>query len=138
MVALIFAVAGSDHAEGSTRASTACRQWNVTGTWESGQSNVNRVTYRFVQKHTRLSGVGKLSAADAAGAGFQSGTLSGTVKGTHIRFVVVWQRSSHDGLVHRGLYTGVVSSHHIIGQTRDLTVSDEASFAAHGPTRCVS
>jgi hypothetical protein len=79
-----------------------------------------------------------LSAADAAVAGYQSGTLSGTVKGDHVRYVVVWQRSSVDGLIHRGLYTGVVSRHHIIGESRDLTAPDEASFTAQGPTRCVS
>jgi hypothetical protein len=118
-----------------------CKQWSITGTWTSGQTNRDRVTYRFTQKGTNLTGTGTLSPEAGVVAGFRNGKLSGTVKGGHVHYIVVWEQSSLDGLVHRGLYVGTVSPRQIVGHTEDLTLGDEAEeveLDAHGPTKCVS
>jgi hypothetical protein len=117
---------------------SACKQWKLVGKWSSGQSNDNHVTYAFTQKKKKLHGTTHLPSSEATSAGYSHGKLSGTLTGSHVSFVVVWDRSTVDGVVHRGHYYGTVTHGKIVGHTKDLSVNGmRYSFKAQGKTRCI-
>jgi hypothetical protein len=127
-------------AAASVHASVVCKQWNISGRWTSAASNNYHVTFTFAQKGKKLHGVATNPPAEAAIAGYASGRFTGTLKGSHVNFIVVWSRSTVDHIVHRGDYYGTVSKRMIIGYGKDLSVPGEtpASFSATGPTKCVN
>jgi hypothetical protein len=121
------------------RSSAACRQWNITGRWTSAATNNYHVTFAFIQKGRKLRGIATNPPAEAAIAGYAKGKFTGTLKGSHVNFVVVWSRSTVNHIVHRGDYYGTVSRRMIVGFGKDLSVPGltPASFTATGPTKCV-
>jgi hypothetical protein len=92
-----------------------------------------------VQKGQKLHGAATIPPAEAAVAGYAHGKFTGTLKGSHVNFVVVWTRSTVNHIVHRGDYYGTVSPRMIAGFGKDLSVPGltPASFTASGPTKCV-
>lgn len=126
-------------AAASAHSSVVCKQWNISGRWTSAASNNYHVTFTFVQKGKKLHGVATNPPAEAAIAGYAKGKFTGTLKGSHVNFIVVWSRSTVNHIVHRGDYYGTVSKRMIIGYGKDLSVPGEtpASFSASGPTKCV-
>jgi hypothetical protein len=126
-------------AAASAHVSAACKQWNIAGTWASAASNNYHVTFVFVQKGKTLHGVATNPPGEAAIAGYAKGNFTGTLKGSHVNFVVVWTRSTVDHIVHRGDYYGTVSKGMIVGFGKDLSVPGlaPASWTAQGPTKCV-
>jgi hypothetical protein len=126
-------------AAASAHVSAACKQWNIAGTWTSAASNNYHVTFVFVQKGKKLRGVATNPPAEAAIAGYAKGNFTGTLKGSHVNFVVVWTRSTVNHIVHRGDYYGTVSKGMIVGLGKDLSVPGltPASWTARGPTKCV-
>ena len=123
----------------SAHVSAACKQWNIAGTWTSAASNNYHVTFVFAQKGKKLHGVATNPPAEAAIAGYATGKFTGTLKGSHVNFVVVWTRSTVNHIVHRGNYYGTVSKGMIVGFGKDLSVPGltPASWTASGPTKCV-
>jgi hypothetical protein len=139
LAALAGAILPMNAAAASAHSSIACRQWNISGRWTSAASNNYHVTFTFIQKGQRLHGVATNPPAEAAIAGYAKGKFTGTLKGSHVNFVVVWTRSTVNHIVHRGDYYGTVSKRLIVGFGKDLSVPGltPASFSASGPTKCV-
>jgi hypothetical protein len=137
--ALSAAVLPVDTASASAHSSIECRQWNISGRWTSAASNNYHTTFTFVQKGQKLQGVASIPPAEAAIAGYAKGRFTGTLKGSHVNFVVVWTRSTVNHIVHRGDYYGTVSPGMMAGLGKDLSVPGltPASFTASGPTKCV-
>jgi hypothetical protein len=138
-VALSHAVLPTDAAAALAHSSVACRQWNISGRWTSAASNNYHVTFAFIQRGQKLHGVATNPPAEATIAGYAKGKLTGTLKGSHVNFVVVWSRSTVDHIIHHGDYYGTVSARTIVGLGKDLSVRGlaPASFSASGPTRCL-
>ena len=119
---------------------TACSHLNVTGTWTTLQSNLYRVTWKFAQTGTKISGSAILPQADADRAGY-TGTVGHLIKGSlvgdHLDVVVQWPARS-DGSVARGEYVGTVIGGRVSdGQAWDLAnPAAKASWTGNGPAKC--
>jgi hypothetical protein len=126
-------------ASASADVATVCKQWNIAGTWTSAASNNFHVTFVFVQNGKKVHGVATIPPTEATITGYAKGTFTGTLKGSHVNFVVVWTRSTLDHIVHRGDYYGTVSKGAVVGLGKDLSVPGQApaSWTARGPTKCV-
>jgi hypothetical protein len=128
----------SIHSRAATRAA-ACVQWNVAGVWTSIQSNGYHVTFHLVQHGIKLSGTSLNPPREAAGLGYTTGTVTGTVKGDHFNLVTHWQKSTLTGVRNIGNYYGTVSAHHIDGLGRNLAVGVShatVTWSASGAARC--
>ena len=151
LVAAVAAVSGfsasaataTQQATGRTSASASCSQWNVAGTWRvlqraSSISPVFHITFRFAQSGTRVSGQGILTAAEARATGYSgtTGTLTGTLSGSHLNVIVTWP--PNNGAVVRGQYVGTVTAKAITaGQAWSLPPSVKIGWTATGQARCV-
>jgi hypothetical protein len=124
----------------TSSAATTCEHWNVTGSWPSEQSNNYHVTFQLKQVGTKVTGTAVNPPSEAATLGYKTGPITGTVKGSHIVLTVRWMKSSVTGLTHIGHYPGTITSGHIAGNAAsDLAFpGPTVSWAAHGPTRCLS
>ena len=110
-----------------SRASAAtCAKWNVSGVWNGQQSNVGGLRFTF-----RQSGTGAVTGnASYSGA---SGSLSGSLKGSTLDFIVSWS----DGK--RGHYSGTVNARSISGRGFDVaTPTSTASWSLTGTAVCTA
>jgi hypothetical protein len=128
----------SIHSLAAARAA-GCVQWNVAGSWTSMQSNGYHVTFHLKQHGIKLSGTSINPAREAAGLGYTTGTVTGTVKGHHLNLVTHWQKSTLTGVLNIGNYYGTVSAHHVEGLGRNLAVGVShatVTWSASGAARC--
>jgi hypothetical protein len=144
VVVVVFSVGAASAAAASPSIHTgqttaSCSQWGITGTWGSTASNNYHVSYRFTQHGTTLTGRATIPPAEAKLAGFSTGTLAGTLKGSQLRFIVTWAPRASDHVRLRGLYVGAVTNGHATGHAQDLTTKPkqpQAAWTATGPTSC--
>jgi hypothetical protein len=133
-----LAVAGS--AAGAQKAGVACKQWSVTGTWATYQTNDYHISFRFSQKGTAVTGVATLPAAEATRFGFtaNAGKFKGTLKGSHLSVRVHWPRTTTGKLL-VAQYVGTVSKKAIKGTGRDITTpgAPPLSWTGSGSAKCV-
>ena len=115
-----------------------CKQWNVSGTWATHQSNNFHVAFYFKQTGMTFTGKATISAAEQTQAGYTSPTasLTGTLKGTRLALRSVWLTPTGKII---GAYKGTVSKGTIKGSGRDITTpgAPAVSWAGKGPTSCV-
>ena len=135
---LCLAVAGS--ASGARKASTVCKQWSVSGTWATYQTNDYHIAFRFSQKGTAVTGVATLPRAEATRFGFTAnvGKFKGTLKGSHLSVRVHWPRTTTGALL-VAQYVGTVSKNAIKGTGHDITTPGAATIAwtGAGSAKCV-
>jgi hypothetical protein len=128
------------HTSTTAAALAKCAQWNVTGTWRSSATNNFHVAFRFAQKGTHVTGAATIPPAEATIVGYATGTLTGTVKGSHLRIVVIWAPRASDHVQLHAVYTGTVVKNHVIGGFgRDVTTKPApgaVAWSASGPSRC--
>ncbi len=141
-VLFMLGVANAQARPATNAASPAkCAQWNITGIWKSAATNNYHVTFRFIETGTRVTGTATTPPGEAAIAGYATGKLTGSVKGSRFRIVVVWAPRASDHVQLHGLYTGTVTKNHIIdGFGKDLTTKPTptpAAWSATGSSRCV-
>jgi hypothetical protein len=127
-------------------APAGCEQWDVTGTWTTIQSNRYRVTWKFTQSGTTITGTGVLPAADASAGGY-TGTVGqlvkGKITGDRLDVVVQWPKRT-DGSVIRGEYVGTVKKGGAEnrgtvddGQAWDVTnPGSRATWTGSGAAKC--
>jgi hypothetical protein len=127
-------------AQVANAAANSCQHWNVTGSWPSAQSNNYHVTFQLKQVGTKVTGTATNPPGEAASLGYKTGTITGTVKGSHVVLTVHWEKSSITGVSNIGRYPGTITSGHIAGNDASNLVAagPPIAWAAHGPTRCVS
>jgi hypothetical protein len=127
-------------ASGARKASIACKQWNVSGTWATFQTNNYHISFRFLQKGTAVTGVATLPKAEATRFGFvaNTGKFRGTLKGSHLSVRVHWPRTTAGALL-VAQYVGTVSKTAIKGTGRDITTPGAAtlSWTGRGSAKCV-
>jgi hypothetical protein len=117
-----------------------CKQWNVSGSWSTTQSNNYHVAFRFAQTGTTFTGTATLPAGEATAGGFASrtGKVTGTVRGSHLILKTVWTKTTGRAV---GQYMGVVSHGKVTGSGHDITnpsaPGPSVSWSGKGPARCV-
>ena len=86
-----------------------CKQWSVSGSWATSQSNDYHVGFRFAQTGTTFTGTATLPALEASAGGFvaRTGKVTGTMRGSHLVLKTVWQKTTGRAV---GQYMGTVSS----------------------------
>jgi hypothetical protein len=142
VVALVPSCNAAAAATGLTHSharAAACHAWRVTGTWGSVQGNGFHVTFHFTQNGTRISGTSVLPASEAAGAGYATGVLTGTVKANHLNVVTHWT-STTTTPAPIGNYYGTISAHRIVGHGRDVSPGASHTpvvWSAGGKASCV-
>jgi hypothetical protein len=138
-IALLPLGATATPARASSRAA-ACKQWNVSGSWSTTQSNNYHVAFRFAQTGTTFTGTSTLPAAEATAGGFVSptGKVTGTLKGSHLVLKTVWTKTTGRAV---GQYMGKVTKGKVTGSGHDVTnpaaPGPTFSWSGKGPTRCV-
>jgi len=119
-----------------------CTQYSISGAWQTNESNNYHIMMSFTQNGTTITGTARFTADEGARAGYggpASGTISGTLVGNQLDFVVTFT-PKRDGSISRGHYTGTVSDGSISGTAKDDAVANgpTITWTATGPTRCVS
>jgi hypothetical protein len=139
-IAIIFCLAVAGSAFGARKAGVVCKQWSVSGTWATFQTNDYHIAFRFIQKGTAVTGVATLPAAEATRFGFtgNTGKFKGTLKGSHLIVRVHWPRKT-TGQFLVGQYMGTVSKTAIKGTGRDITTpgATSVSWTGKGSAKCV-
>ncbi len=130
--------AGASAASTSRTGAGACTDWKVTGTWHATQSNLASLTFKFVQHGVKLTGTSINPPSAAAELGYRTGSITGTVDGSHIDFVTHWERSSIDGVKNIGHYFGTISTNRMAGGANNLARDPDIqeTWSAHGPALC--
>jgi hypothetical protein len=121
---------------------TACIKYKVAGKWLFVATNDYRTTAIITQHGNKLSGPMTIPANEAVNSGYSLGHFTGTVVGKRFRIIVIWAPRASDGVQLHGLYTGTVTTKHIVnGLATDLTTKPTPSPAAwvgYGPTVCTA
>ncbi len=117
-----------------------CKAWNVTGTWHATQSNLASQSFHLVQRGNKLTGTAVIPPYEATGLGYSTGSITGTVMGSHIDLLVHWERSSVDGVRNLGHYFGAISATRLVGGANNLArdPATEETWSAHGIARCAA
>jgi hypothetical protein len=140
VVAMVICLAAAGSAFGARKAAVTCKQWSVSGTWATYQTNDYHISFRFIQKGTAVTGVATLPAAEATRFGFtgNAGKFKGTLKGGHLIVRVHWPRTTAGELL-VAQYMGTVSKTAIKGSGRDLTTpgAPSVSWSGKGSAKCV-
>ncbi len=145
---LTTALAAGASSRPRAQAAAACLQWDVTGTWQTLQSNVYHVTWAFSQQGTTVRGSATLPPDEAQRAGYTGNvvgqiTSGSVVVGNFLDVVVQWPPKT-DGSVIRGRYTGTVTQELGGGRIYDGRAWDlanpgaKASFTGSGPAHCTT
>lgn len=133
LVALVTAATCVSAAVPAVQAVRSCGSWNVGGTWTTRQSNTGPlVTFVFRQTGTLVTGTARVGTVSE---NFH-GTLSGTIKGAKLIFVVSWNQRTSGGQQLKGHYAGSVSAGRITGSTYALNAPESAVWSATGIARC--
>lgn len=117
-----------------------CKQWSVSGSWSTSQSNDYHVGFRFAQTGTTFTGTATLPPQEASAGGFVSrtGKVTGTMRGSHLVLKTVWQKTTGRAV---GQYMGTVSKGKVTGSGHDITNPSAPGplvvWTGTGPTACV-
>lgn len=129
-----FAITGGPTVTATT---TTCRQWDVSGTWNTAHSdNSYHPSFTFQQNGTSITGTASLPAGEQANARYTGpGTVTGSMKGDQLDVIVTWPRAN--GAV-QGRYFGTVTQGRVSGMGVAVGASSGIGWTGTGPTRCVS
>jgi hypothetical protein len=106
--AAVLSAFGAAATPASAARVAACKQWSVSGSWSTSQTNAYHVAFRFAQTGTSFPGTATLPPQEASAGGFVSrtGKVTGTMRGSHLVLKTVWQKTTGRAV---GQYMGTVS-----------------------------
>ena len=142
VAALDFAVVlGVGAIQTAAAESPACTQWDVSGTWETSQSNAYTPEFVFQQQGTAVTGTATIPPDQQARSNDSgpTGQVQGTLAGDQLKVTVTWPPRVRDGVVVQGIYMATVVSGGIQnGSAVDPGSGASVTWQGSGASRCVA